>query len=45
MIVANQLRLAQAIAGEQHPPDLIVDAAIVNPAKTTQRPKPSKRAK
>jgi hypothetical protein len=44
MLLANQVQLVRAIPG-QHPPHLIVDAAVVNPAKQTKADKPVKRAK
>jgi hypothetical protein len=45
MVLANQIQLVKAIPGQPHPPGLVVDAAVVNPAKTTRETKPSKRAK
>jgi hypothetical protein len=45
MILANQFQLVKATPGQQHPPGLVVDAAVVNPAKATKESKPSKRAK
>jgi hypothetical protein len=44
MILANQFQLSKAIPG-QHPPGLVVDAAVVNPAKPPKQSKPSKPSK
>ena len=45
MILANQFQLVKASPGQQHPPGLVVDAAVVNPVKATKESKPSRRAK
>jgi hypothetical protein len=45
MILANQLQLVRAIPGQQQPPGLAVNAAVVNPVKATKEPKPSRRTK
>src|ERR1700688_4204401 len=45
MILANKIQLVKPPRGRQHPPGLVVCAAVVNPVKATKESKPSRRAK
>jgi hypothetical protein len=44
MLLANQVQLMKAIPG-QHPPHLIVDAAVVNPARSAKEAKRTRKTK
>jgi len=44
MLLANRLQLMKAIPG-QHPPHLIVDAAVVNPERPAREARPTRKTK